>query len=443
MSSMAPSTPAPGVTVPGSPAPSPTPATTEGRPWLVLFLLCLAFIAAYFDRVNLSVVMASKDFIREFRLSDTERGVLNAAFFMTYAPMQFVAGWAVDKFGSKRSLAIGFVIWSVFSAMSGLAQGFMALFVFRLLLGAGESVVFPGGMRFIRFNFPEERRGTAIGIYQAAAKVGPALGFPIAGFLMASYGWRPMFVIMGLGSLIWLVPWLRYTPADHQGAQAAPGAKSASPAVPTIPFATVMKSPVIWGTLIATWSYQYFLYFCMTWMPAYLAERRGLSLTSSGWYSGVTFMCMAVVAILGGWWADRLIAKGRDPVKVRKTFAIAGLLLASTELIGAFATSLPVALGFAVFSLSGLGLMTANYWALTQTLIPGGLVGRIVGLQNFVANLPGIVAPIITGWLKQTTGSYEAPMVLIAVFLFAGIAAYVFLVKRAYAPKLPLAAGVT
>jgi MFS family permease len=94
-----------------------------------------------------------------------------------------------------------------------------------------------------------------------------------------------------------------------------------------------------------------------------------------------------------------------------------------------------VALFFAVFSLSGLGLMTANYWALTQTLIPGAAVGRIVGIQNCAANLPGIVAPLLTGWLNQTTGGHEASLQAIWVFLILGIASYVFLVRPKYVPR--------
>jgi hypothetical protein len=143
---------------------------------------------------------------------------------------------------------------------------------------------------------------------------------------------------------------------------------------------------------------------------------------------------MAIVATLAGWVADRLIQRGGDPVRVRKAFVIAGFLVASTEVIGALSSSHSVALFFAVFSLSGLGLTTANYWALTQTLIPGGAVGRIVGVQNCAANLPGIAAPLLTGWLKHTTGNYNAPMQAIWFFLLLGVAAYVFLVKKKYAP---------
>jgi MFS family permease len=196
-----------------------------------------------------------------------------------------------------------------------------------------------------------------------------------------------------------------------------------------------MASPVIWGTIIGTFCYMYFVYFCMTWMPAYFVERRHLSLTSMGLYTFFSFAGMAIVAALGGWAADRMIARGGNPVRVRKAFTIAGFLMASTEVIGALAHSVDVALFFAVFSLSGLGLATANYWALTQTLIPGGAIGRIVGIQNCAANLPGIVAPILTGWLKQRTGSYDAPMQAIWFFLIIGIAAYVFLVREKYAPR--------
>jgi MFS family permease len=179
----------------------------------------------------------------------------------------------------------------------------------------------------------------------------------------------------------------------------------------------------------------YFVYFCMTWMPAYFVERRHLSLDSMGMYTLFSFGGMATVSALAGWAADRMIARGGDPVGVRKAFTIAGFLMASTEVIGALSDSNSVALFFAVFSLSGLGLATANYWALTQTLIPGGAIGRIIGIQNCAANLPGIVAPILTGWLMQKTGSYNAPMQAIWFFMLLGIAAYVFLVREKYAPK--------
>jgi nitrate/nitrite transporter NarK len=190
---------------------------------------------------------------------------------------------------------------------------------------------------------------------------------------------------------------------------------------------------LIWGIVLGTFSYNYFAYFCMTWMPVYFVERRNLSLQSMGLYTMASFLGMALVATAAGWAADRIIERGADPVTVRKAFSIVGLISGSTQILGAYADSQNTALFFAVFSLSGLGLMTANYWALTQSLIPGMAVGRIVGIQNCAANLPGIVAPLLTGWLKQKTGSYDAPMQAIVLFLAAGLLSYIFLVRRQYA----------
>jgi MFS family permease len=194
---------------------------------------------------------------------------------------------------------------------------------------------------------------------------------------------------------------------------------------------------VIWGIIITSFCYMYFVYFCMTWMPSYLMERRQLSLGKMGLFVFFSFGGMATVATLAGWCADLLIGRGHNPVTVRKSFTIAGFAIACTELIGAQAASLETALLFAVISLSGLGLATANYWALTQTLIPGTAIGRISGVQNCACGIAGIVAPIVTGWLLQKTGNYEAPMFALLCVLVMGALSYIFLVREKYAPTAP------
>ena len=239
-----------------------------------LGLLCLAFIAAYFDRVNLSVVMASTEFMRILRLTETERGLLHSAFFWSYCVLQFVAGWIVDRVGAKRSL--GHRLRDVERGLGrpGWPRRFTMVLRVPGPAGRGEAVVIPGGMRWIRFNFPEERRGTAIGIYQAAAKIGPALGPPVASWLIPlrlaadvrDDGARLADVAGALDA------GARRRPPEGSRASARPAGGS------SIPFATVMKSPVIWGTVIATCAVPVLPLLRMTWMPAYLTERRGLSL---------------------------------------------------------------------------------------------------------------------------------------------------------------------
>lgn len=418
---------------------TPVPAVSSDRHsaanprrWAVLGLLIVGIIIAYVDRSNFSVALASKDFKSLFRLTDLDRGELNSAFFWSYAILQIPAGLLVDRYGVKFPYALSFLIWSLMSAGTSLATSVSQIYGLRLLLGVGESVATPASLRWIRFHFAEKQRGLALGLYFTGTKVGPAFGLWIAALLIQSHGWKAMFLLLGIGSLLWLIPWLLIVEDDDRRIEhaAQPAGQSGN-----LSARALMSSPMIWGTIIGTFCYMYFVYFCMTWMPAYFTERRHLSLNSMGLYSAFSFGGMAAMAAIAGWAADRMIARGGDPVAVRKGFTIAGFLMASTEVIGAFSHSVPVALFFAVFSLTGLGLATANYWALTQTLIPGGSIGRIVGIQNCAANLPGIVAPILTGWLKQKTGSYEAPMQAIWFFLLLGVAAYVFLVREKYAPK--------
>ncbi len=399
--------------------------------WAVLALLSLGVIIAYVERANISVALVVPEFKELFRLTDQDRGTLNSAFFWSYAFLQIPAGWLVDRYGVKYPYALGFLFWSLVTTGTAFARTMGQLAGLRVLLGIGQSIVTPGSMRWVRFHFAEDERGLAVALYMTGTKIGPAISGIVAAWLITHYGWRAMFVILGLGGLAWLVPWLTLARNDDRAIERDTAAKAAAP----VPFARVIASPVIWGTVVGTFAYMFFVYFCMTWMPAYLVEHRGLSLNSMGLYTFFSFAGMAATATAAGWAADRLIARGGNPVFVRKAFTILGLLLASTEVIGALSDSVNVALFFAVFSLSGLGLTMPNYWALTQTLIPGGAIGRIVGVQNCAANIPGIVAPIFTGWLVARTGSYEAPMAAIALVLLLGVAAYVFLVRERYAPR--------
>lgn len=396
-----------------------------------MILLALASVIAYIDRVNLSIALIGSGFKTFFQLTNTDRGVLNSAFFWSYALLQVPAGWAVDRYGSKYPIAIGFAVWSFITVLTAFTTGFAALFAVRLLLGLGEAVIHPASMRWIRYNFSDRRRGLAIGVFMSGSKFGPAVGAVLAALLIDRYGWRAMFVTIGLASMLWLVPWLFLVRND----QGSVGSGAPSVRAGTIPMSKILASPVLWGTVIGTFCYMYFVYFCLTWMPAYFSEARGLSVGSSSLFTTFSFAGMAVVAIIGGAAADALIAHGYPATTVRRAFTIAGFLLASTALIGAFSRSLDVALTVSVLSLSGLGLATANYWALTQTLLPATVVGRVIGIQNFAASASGIVAPILSGWLVDRTGAYRAPMVTVTFFLILGVAVYLFLVKEKYAPE--------
>ena len=192
----------------------------------------------------------------------------------------------MDRFGVKSPLAIGFLFWSLVSAASGCVTAIWQLVALRLLLGVGEAVITPGRFRWIRFNIAEKQRGLATGLFFAGAKFGPAIGAPLAVYLLQGYGWRNMFVILGLGCMVWLIPWHFSARDDDRELESAAQKKSGTVAVP---FSAVFATPAIYGIIIGTFAYNYFNYFCMTWLPAYFADQWNLSLTNSGWFTAFSF----------------------------------------------------------------------------------------------------------------------------------------------------------
>jgi MFS transporter, ACS family, D-galactonate transporter len=399
-------------------------------------LLSIALAFAYTYRTNIAFVLASREFVGYLRLTDSDRGTLTSAFFWTYGLLQIPAGALVDRFGAKWPLAAGLFMWCILSAAQGMANAFASVLVLRLFLGLTEAVVTPAGLRWIRDNFEESERGMATGIFFAGSKYGPAVAAPVAAYLINQHGWRSMFVYQGLAGLLWLAPWLVLARGTHMHVQPRAGAG------PEPPFSSVFTSRIMWGTLIGTFCYNYFVFYALSWLPAYFVEQHHLSLTSSGIYSGFSYGGMAAVAILAGMAADRMIARGCDAVVTRRGFIVAGLLLSSTIIFGAFAESANGAIFFSILSMAGLGLATANYWSLPQTVMPKAMAGRVGGAQNLALTLAGILAPLVTGWLKQITGSYSAPIAAVGVVMIIGVGAYLFLVRRPAQNMVPAAEPV-
>jgi MFS transporter, ACS family, D-galactonate transporter len=402
------------------------------RRWSLVTLLGLGVIIAYIDRTNLAIALASPQFKDFFALSDTGRGLLNSVFFWTYTVLQIPAGLLVDRWGVKRPLAISFVLWCMVAAATAAAGAFWQLVALRLTLGVAEATLFPAGLAWIAKNVQERQRGLAAGIFVSGSKWGPAIASPLATWLILGYGWRAMFFLLGLGGLVWVIPWLLL--AEDDGPASTRLHAVIQRAEPS--FGALFRTRAMWATLIGTFCYNYFLFFSLTWLPAYLVESRNLTLSSLSVYTMFSFAGTGAVAILAGSAADWMIRRGASAVNTRRWFTIAGLLAASTEVFGAMSGSTDVAVFFAIFSMTGLGLATANYWAITQTLLPGVAPGRVAGIQNTALNLAGIVAPIMTGWLKQITGSYTAPMQTIWVVLITGVAAYLFLARQSKAENV-------
>jgi len=419
----------------GSAAPAPVAIPPAWKRWSILVLLAVGALIAFVDRTSISSALAAPSFKDHFHLSNLDRGWINSAFFWSYAALQIPMGWVVDRYGVKRAYTVCFIVWCAASALTGLTTTLAALIVMRLVVGAAEAVVVPASYRWIRNNFHEGESGTAVGLYMLGNKFGPAIGAPVAAWLIVAYDWRAMFVITGVVGMIWLLPWLFMVKNDLPAKSDMVAVRAKASAVP---LKNILASPLVWGTLVVNFCYNYFTFYCMTWMPAYLVEQRGLSLAKMGLYSFFSFAGIAIVALAAGWIADKLIARGGDAVVVRKSFVIAGFLVASTVILGARAEDLRTALFWNVASLSGLGLATANNLALCRlTLIPKPAVGVVTGIQQVAVSLAGMVAPILSGWLLDVSGGYVLPMYVIFAFLLLGAVTTLFVLRRDWAPKVP------
>src|SRR5580698_7422148 len=235
-------------TVMGQPIASEGSETTGARRWVIVGLLSIGAIIAFCSRTNISAALAYKPFIEHFHLSNVDRGLLNSAFFWSYMILQIPTGWIVDRYGVKIPYAISFVVWCLASAFTGLTRSVGELTTLRVITGAGEAIVTPASFRWMRQHFSEEQSGLAVGIYMLGTKIGPAIGAPLAAWLITLYDWHMMFVILGLAGLVWLIPWLLLVKNDSPQALRKGGTQPR--AATGLTFRSIMASPVVWGTII-------------------------------------------------------------------------------------------------------------------------------------------------------------------------------------------------
>jgi MFS family permease len=387
------------------------------RNGVIVGLLVAVAVINYIDRGSLSV--AAPSISAELHLDPVRMGVLLSAFFWSYAALQFVAGWLADRFSVIWVLAGGLAIWSSATLATGLTGGLAALLICRVVLGAGESVAFPCYSKVIATDFSIERRGVPNSLIEAATKLGPALGTLLGGVLLAHYGWRTLFLVLGAGSLVWLLPWLAWAP------------RTAAPKVAHRESAGILEIAArrdAWGTFLGNACYTYSYYFLLTWLPSYLVEARHLSLEAMGVWGSIPYFAAAVAAIICGYLSDTWIRHGGTPTRVRKTFVATGFLL-STVMVGAPVVSeLRASMALLCVGYVAFGILASNHWAITQTLAGAGAAGTWTGMQNTIGNLSGIVAPIATGLIVKLTGSYVWAFASPAILAVAGACSYLFLV---------------
>ena len=385
---------------------------------VVVALLAISAFINYVDRGNLSIAAPMlKD---ELGISAAKLGVLLSAFFWTYACSQLFSGWLVDRFNVNWVFAAGFILWSAATAMTGIVQAFSTLLVLRLLLGMSESVAYPSYSKIIALNFSEEHRGFANSMISAGLVLGPGFGMFFGGLLMARFGWRPFFIVLGLASMLWIVPWWMWMPKKHQATL------TDSIGAPRVFEFLRLRSA--WGTCAALFCGNYVSYFLITWLPYYLVRERHFSMDNMAKLGGTAYFLGACFSMFSGWLSDRWIATGATPSLVRKTFtggglALSGIFIGLAAVSGTNYCAVALILGVIFY-----GVSASNIWAITQTLAGPKAAGRWTGFQNFIGNLAGVVAPALTGFVLERTGQFYWAFEITTGVALIGMASWVFLI---------------
>jgi MFS family permease len=385
-------------------------ATAHGRfPLALAALLGAALLINYVDRGTIST--AAPLIKSEFRLDELQMGLLLSAFFTTYVISQPLMGILVDRLGAARVLACGFTVWSVGTFLTGLSASITALVALRLVMGVGESVCYPSGFALISQRVEDRQRARATAIMQLGSVVGPALGTYVGGLVMIHYGWRTMFMALGVASLLWLIPWsgqLRVRPPDRSAEARAAGPR----------WIDIVRQRALWGTVLGNFCSNYGFYFVFTWVPLYLVEERGLSLDSMKNVQSLIFVMDSASILATGWLIDWWIRRGATPSLAYKTalsLSAAGVGLCLLSLSGAGAAA-----GAVLLLATGLadGLNSPSVGALTQRFAGPLATGRWMGTQNAVSNTAGILAPSVTGYLVKHNGGHYT----VALWVTGGVA---------------------
>jgi MFS transporter, ACS family, D-galactonate transporter len=396
------------------------PQKMTTRQWIFLGLLVLSVFINYLDRGSLGI--AGPIMVRELKLDPYQFGILLAAFSWTYAPMQFVAGWLVDRFNVNVVYGIGFLMWSGATFATGFVGSFTALLILRTLLGLGESVAYPSYSKILVANFKEHHRGLANGLIDAGSKVGPAMGVLVGGLFMAQYGWHIFFWAMGGLSLIWLIPWVIFAPRDQIAEKLD---MTNAPQLPRI-----VKVRSAWGNVGGLFCANYIWFFILTWLPSYFVNERHYSTKEMALLGSLPFWAVGFSSAVSGFISDWFVSRGGRPVVVRKAMIASGLIGTTVILPAAMTENQTVSLVLLLLGCLSFGLFSGNHWALAQSLAGPYAAGKWTGLVNGLGNIPGILAPWFTGWVVRETGQFYYAFVVCAILAVFGAFCYYVVIDR-------------
>ncbi|WP_322403326.1 MFS transporter [Massilia luteola] len=426
--------------------------------WTILAILFIVTTINYADRASISI--AGPEIRKALGLSPVEMGFVFSAFAWSYVMAQLPGGWLLDRFGSKITYFFSIFLWSLFTMLTG-AVGFMTgaaavgtLFALRFVVGAAEAPSFPGNSRITSAWFPTHERGLASALFNSAQYFATVLFAPIMGWLVHSYGWQSVFVVMGGLGIVMAFVWLKtiYGPKDHPSVSAGElkyieeggalvdldGAQRSAqpPAVDTIACVKeLLGNRMLLGVYIGQYCINTLTYFFLTWFPVYLVQERHMTILKAGFVASVPAIAGFLGGVVGGTISDRLAKAGFSLSMSRKVPIVAGMLLSMSMIACNYIEQDMFVVAVMALAFFGKGVGALG-WAVVADTSPkeaGGLSGA---LFNTFGNIAGITTPIVIGYILQGTGSFAGALVYVGANAAVTIFSYVFIVGEIKRVKL-------
>jgi len=390
----------------------------------VLGILWLGWLFSFLDRMVMSIALP---FIgADFNLDAASQGLILSTFFAGYALFQIPGGMLADKYGPRKVMAFAIAWWSFFTSLTGMVFSFPILLLCRFVFGVGEGC-FPGSSwKTIATYFPPSGRATATAIQGSVNTLGPGIASLVAAGIIAAYGWRTVFVTLGVpGFLIaLLIYWyIKEDPAKHPHITAEEieelnekPAETAGENKEKMSFAAFLKTPILWQMVLIWFLFDITFWGFVSWLPSYLMKARGFSLIKTGITGSLPFFVGTVGMLLGGYLSDRL--KGS-----RKWLFIPNALIASACLYMTFSVpSADMAVVWQCVSAFFMFIAFAAFWGLVIDAIPPAIMGAASGTVNFGGQVAGFISPFAMGYLiDMQKGSFDAAFIFLIVAAVASV----------------------
>ena len=366
--------------------------------WRVLILLFLANLFNFFDRAIPAIII--EPIRHEWNLSDFQIGIAAVAFTVVYAVAGLPLGRLADTASRKAVMGSGFVVWSVFTGLTGLAWNFLSFLAVRVGVGVGEASYAPAANALIGDLFPSEKRSRAVGIFMLGLPLGLIMAFFTTGAIVNAFGsWRaPFFIAMVPGLVLAIFVFFIREPARGAAEEIR-----ASEAPLDQPIRRILRIPTMWWIILSGIAANFAAYAANTFMVPMLQRYYGLSLQQAAVTTGIIVGITGLVGLTGGGWlADKIHQRSE---RGRMLFGAFGMLVSAVATWFALMRDhTEVGLFTALFSVGWLAQYcyhTCTYPAVQDIVEPRLRATAVAVYLIALYLLGGAFGPLVVGWLSD------------------------------------------